>query len=171
MKKLLLLCCAVVLIHLAHAQETFPVNGPYDVRPRQYAFTNATIVVNADQTITNGVLLVKDRVIEAVGADVKVPKGYVTIDLKGKYIYPGLVDAYTSYGIPEAPRAQVRFAPDARVSDITTLLDNYHASIIEARGGMFRLQFGSDPMPRDQAAALINKLKGEKIVNLVVPTR
>ena len=75
-----------------------------------------------------------------------------------------------SFG-PEAPRAQVRFAPDARVSDITTLLDNYHASIIEARGGMFRLQFGSDPMSRDQAAALMNKLKGEKIVNLVVPTR
>jgi anti-sigma factor RsiW len=75
-----------------------------------------------------------------------------------------------SFG-PEAPRAQVRFAPDARVSDITALLDNYHASIVEARGGMFRLQFGSDPMPRDQAAALLNRLKGEKIVSLVVPTR
>src|ERR1700761_1168869 len=115
MKKLLLICCAMLLIHLAHAQETFPVNGPYDVRPRQYAFTNANIVVNADQTITNGTLLVKDRVIEAVGTGVAIPKGYEVIDLKGKYIYPGLIDAYSTYGIPETARQDFnrrnRFAP------------------------------------------------------------
>jgi len=105
MKKLLLFCCALFFALLCRAQETFPVNGPYDIRPGQYAFTNANIVVNPDQTITNGTLLVKDRVIEAVGAGVKIPKGYVTIDLKGKYIYPSLIDAYTTYGIPEAPRA------------------------------------------------------------------
>ena len=104
MKKLLLLGCAIFFALLARAQETFPVNGAWDVRPGQYAFTNANIVVSADQTIPNGILLVKDRQIEAVGADVKIPKGYVTVDLKGKYIYPGLIDAYTTYGIPEAPR-------------------------------------------------------------------
>ncbi|WP_094572795.1 amidohydrolase family protein [Mucilaginibacter xinganensis] len=104
MKKLLLLGCAVLFALLTRAQQTFPVNGPWDIRPGQYAFTNATIVVSADQTITNGTLLIKDRQIESVGAAVKIPKGYVTIDLKGKYIYPSLVDAYTSYGIPEASR-------------------------------------------------------------------
>jgi imidazolonepropionase-like amidohydrolase len=104
MKKLLLFCCTLFLAALGRAQETFPVNGAWDIRPGQYAFTNANIVVSADQTITNGILLVKDRLIEAVGPDVKIPKGYVTVDLKGKYIYPGLVDAYTTYGIPEASR-------------------------------------------------------------------
>ena len=46
---------------------------------------------------------------------------------------------------PEAPpRALVRFAPDARVADITALLDSYQASIVDgAKGGMFRLQFGN----------------------------
>ena len=104
MKKLLLLCFALLIARLSQAQETFPVNGPWDVRPGQYAFTNANIVVSADQTITNGTLLIKDRVIEGVGPDLKVPKGYVTIDLKGKYIYPALIDAYTTYGLPEEPR-------------------------------------------------------------------
>ena len=104
MKKLLLFCVALLFINLSHAQETFPVNGSWDVRPGQYAFTNATIVVSADQTITNGTLLIKDRVIESVGVGIAVPKGYVIVDLKGKYIYPGLVDAYTTYGIPEAAR-------------------------------------------------------------------
>jgi len=69
---------------------------------------------------------------------------------------------------PEAPRALVRFAPDARVSDITALLDSYQASIIDARGGMFRLQFGTRGMSKDDIAALMNRLKSEKIVNLAV---
>src|ERR1039457_5154374 len=104
MKKILLFCCALFYALLSRAQETFPVNGPWDVRPGQYAFTNANIVVSADLTITNGTLLIKDRVIEGVGAGISIPKGYVTIDLKGKYIYPGLMDPYTTYGMPEAPR-------------------------------------------------------------------
>src|ERR1700712_5449071 len=106
MKKTLLLCFGLLLACAVHAQETFPVNGPWDVRPAQDAFTNANIVVNADQTIANGTLLVKDRVIEAVGPGIKIPAGYVTIDLKGKYIYPSLIDAYTTYGMPEAPRQE-----------------------------------------------------------------
>jgi anti-sigma factor RsiW len=71
---------------------------------------------------------------------------------------------------PEAPRALVRFAPDARIADITTLLDTYQASIIDAHGGMFRLQFGARAMSKDEIAALMNRLKGEKIVNLAVAT-
>ena len=71
---------------------------------------------------------------------------------------------------PEAPRALVRFAPDARVADITALLDSYQAAIIDARGGMFRLQFGTRGMSKDEIAALMNRLKSEKIVNLAVAT-
>jgi hypothetical protein len=71
---------------------------------------------------------------------------------------------------PEAPRALVRFAPDARVADINALLDNYQASIVDARGGMFRLQFGTRAMSKEDVAALMNRLKGEKIVNLAVAT-
>jgi len=67
------------------------------------------------------------------------------------------------------PRALVRFAPDARVSDITALLDNYQASIVDgARGGMFRLQFGNRAMSKDDVAGLMRKLQSEKIVSLAV---
>jgi anti-sigma factor RsiW len=69
------------------------------------------------------------------------------------------------------PRALVRFAPDARVADITALLDSYQASIVDgAKGGMFRLQFGSRPMSKDEITGLMNKLQSEKIVSLAVPT-
>ncbi|WFU19140.1 hypothetical protein [Bradyrhizobium sp. CB3481] len=67
-------------------------------------------------------------------------------------------------------RALVRFAPEARIADITALLDNYQASIIDgAKGGMFRLQFGK-AMSKDEAAGLISRLQREKIVSLAVAT-
>jgi anti-sigma factor RsiW len=69
------------------------------------------------------------------------------------------------------PRALVRFAPDARVADITALLDNYQASIIDgAKGGMFRLQFGGQAMGKNEVTALMSRLQKEKIVSLAVET-
>ena len=74
-------------------------------------------------------------------------------------------------GAGAPPRALVRFAPDARVADITALLDSYQASIIDgAKGGMFRLQFGNRPMAKDEIASLMSKLQNEKIVSLAVAT-
>ena len=65
------------------------------------------------------------------------------------------------------PRAFVRFAPEARVADITALLDSYQASIVDgARDDMFRLQF--KPMSKDDVAGLMRKLQKEKIVSLAV---
>ena len=61
------------------------------------------------------------------------------------------------------PRALVRFAPEARISDITALLDSYQASIVGgAKGGMFRVQFGSSAMGKNEVAALMGQAaKGE----------
>ncbi|HWZ35670.1 MAG TPA: amidohydrolase family protein [Mucilaginibacter sp.] len=120
MKKLLLCGLAVLLCNFTRAQQTFPVNGVQDIRPGQYAFTNATIVVNSQQSIPNGTLLVKDRIIESVGTGTAVPKGYVVIDLKGKYIYPSLIDAYTTYGQPEAPRQYFTFGGGRTITPIST---------------------------------------------------
>jgi len=70
-------------------------------------------------------------------------------------------------GVP--PKAMVRFSPDARVTDITALLDRYQASIVDGgKGGTFRLQFGSRPMNKDDVAGLVSKLQREKIVAQVV---
>jgi hypothetical protein len=74
-------------------------------------------------------------------------------------------------GPQNPPRALVRFAPDAKVSDITALLDSYQASILDgAKGGMFRLQFGNKSMTKDEVARLMNRLQSEKIINLAVAT-
>jgi len=69
------------------------------------------------------------------------------------------------------PRALVRFTPDARVSDITALLDKYQASIADgSKGGMFRLQFVNATMSKDEFSGLLSRLQNEKIVSLAVAT-
>jgi len=68
-------------------------------------------------------------------------------------------------------RALVRFVPDARVGDVTALLDKYQASIIDgAKGGMFRLQFANAAMSKDEFAGLLSRMQSEKIVSLAVAT-
>ncbi len=74
-------------------------------------------------------------------------------------------------GTEPPPRALVRFAPDARVADITTLLDTYHASVIEGpKGGLFGVQFGDKAMAKDEVASLMSRLQKEKLVSFAVAT-
>ncbi|MEQ8413249.1 MAG: amidohydrolase family protein [Imperialibacter sp.] len=110
MKRLILLFMGVSMVLTpALAQENFPVNGAQDKRLNIYAFTNATVVVDYQTTLTNATLLVKDGFVEAVGAGVAIPKGAIVTDLGGKFIYPSIVDPYTSYGMPEVKRGRRSF--------------------------------------------------------------
>jgi len=100
MRKILLFCLLCCAVLWSFGQETFPVNGSHDKRPGKFAFTNATIVVKAGQIIQNGTLLVNGQTIESVGKGTKVPQGYAEINLEGKFIYPSLIDVFSSYGLP-----------------------------------------------------------------------
>jgi anti-sigma factor RsiW len=66
------------------------------------------------------------------------------------------------------PQVLVRFAPDARMSDISALLDTYQATIVSvSRAGLFQLRF--DGQATKNSGDLISRLQSEKIVNLAVP--
>lgn len=70
------------------------------------------------------------------------------------------------------PQALVRFAPDARMSDINAFLDTYQATIVSAsKGGLFQLRFDGKPTSAPEVASLMGKLQSEKIVNLAVPAQ
>lgn len=105
-KRLLIACGCLIFSTMVMAQETFPVNGIADPRHEYYAFTNATIVKDANTTLQNATMVVKDGKIVAVGNNVKVPQGAVEINCTGKYIYPSFIDIYADYGIPTPQRQQ-----------------------------------------------------------------
>lgn len=71
------------------------------------AIINARIETVSRGTIEDGVILEKDGKIKAVGSDLTIPPEADIIDLEGKIVTPGLIDAHThigafEQGIPES---------------------------------------------------------------------
>ena len=87
---------------LVDAQATFPANDVANPKDGCYAFTNASIVKDAQNTLQNATLVIRRGKIEAVGNNIAIPKDAVVIDCNGKYIYPAFIDIYSDYGIPAA---------------------------------------------------------------------
>jgi imidazolonepropionase-like amidohydrolase len=108
MRKLMFILLALLLAGAGNAQETetFPVNGVFNRNHNYYAFTNAQIHTDYQTVIPNGTLLIRNGLIVEAGDKVSIPKGAVVYDMKGKHIYPSLIDIYTSYGMPEVKKDQ-----------------------------------------------------------------
>src|SRR5215510_15285613 len=69
-----------------------------------FAIRNARIVTVTGPDIENGTVVIRDGRIEAVGANVSVPSGAQTIDGRGLFVYPGMIDAGTNLGLVEVPQ-------------------------------------------------------------------
>lgn len=70
-----------------------------------YAITGARIVTVSGPVIERGTLIIRNGLIQSVGANVTAPADARVIDGTGLTVYPGLIDAYTSLGIQQ-PSAQ-----------------------------------------------------------------
>ena len=62
--------------------------------PRAWALTNATIYAAPGKTIEDGTVVMRDGIITAVGAKVKIPKQTTIIDMDGKHIYAGFIESW-----------------------------------------------------------------------------
>ncbi|MGI8556633.1 MAG: amidohydrolase family protein [Pyrinomonadaceae bacterium] len=64
-----------------------------------YAITNARIFTAAGAAIEKGTVVIRDGLIEEVGANVRVPADARVIEGSGLTVYPGFFDAATNLGI------------------------------------------------------------------------
>ncbi len=71
-------------------------------RTETFAITNARIITVSGAAIEKGAVVVRNGLIEAVGANSKIPADARMIDGTGLTIYPGFIDANTSLGLPAA---------------------------------------------------------------------
>jgi len=94
----------------AAAQVNTPT-APPDSRA-DYALTNVRIVIAPGRVVERGTILMRNGRIAAVGANVNIPAGVMRMDLSGHSVFPGLIDAATSIGLPSPARA-LPAAPDA----------------------------------------------------------
>lgn len=68
--------------------------------PQVFAIRNARIVPVSHAPIEKGTVVVRDGLIEAVGANVEPPADAWVIDGAGLTVYPGLIDACSTWGVP-----------------------------------------------------------------------
>jgi imidazolonepropionase-like amidohydrolase len=71
--------------------------------------------------IPNASVLVRDGKITAVGAGLSAPKGVRVIDIKGRHVYPGMIDSATAIGLSE-------IASVAETDD-TSEIGSYHPQL------------------------------------------
>jgi hypothetical protein len=70
------------------------------------AIRNARVVPVSGPAIARGAVVMRNGLIEAVGADVAIPPDAWIIEGDGLTVYPGLIDALSTFGIPEAATLQ-----------------------------------------------------------------
>lgn len=81
-------------------------------------FKGAQIIPISGNPIENGVLIVHNGKITAVGdANISIPRNANVIDVTGKIIMPGLVDTHSHIGEGDGGDASSSFHPDVRILD------------------------------------------------------
>jgi imidazolonepropionase-like amidohydrolase len=112
------------LLPLAHAQAV-------------KAYTDARIITGtSNRAIENGVLVVRNGRIEAVGpaSEVRVPAGAETISLRGKTIIPGLINAHGHVGSTDGLRSGPEVYTEQNVVKQLGLYARYGVTTIVSLG-------------------------------------
>ncbi len=89
------------------------------------AFTGATILPVSAPPVENGVLVVRDGEILAVGAadEVRIPRGATVVEVTDATIIPGLVDTHSHIGEVAGADRAAPIQPEARALDAINVRD------------------------------------------------
>jgi imidazolonepropionase-like amidohydrolase len=115
--------------------------APAQTPSTSYAITHAKIFTLTGPPIDDGILVIRDGKIAAVGTNVDIPSGAQVIDGKGLQIYPGLFDPVTQMGLSEISAVSATvdtsetgaFNPDAVAAD-AILPSSEHIPVTRAAG-------------------------------------
>jgi imidazolonepropionase-like amidohydrolase len=94
----------------------------FAAEPSAIAIRNARIVPVSGPPLAAGTVVIRDGLIQAVGENVAVPAGAWVIEGKELTVYPGLIDALSTLGIPDAappPSAGGRQAATPALAPVT----------------------------------------------------
>jgi imidazolonepropionase-like amidohydrolase len=144
--------CIVAPCALVSAADTLAIKG-------------AKIVTLAGDPIENGVIVIRDGKIEAVGANVSIPIEAHVIDATGKVVMPGFIDAHTSDGLNEANERNEVVPFLSVVDSINPVLDYFEES---RRNGVTTAAIvpGNSTIIGGQAAIL--KTAGQYVDDMIV---
>lgn len=96
------------------------------IQAETLVFRGATIHPVSAPVISDGAIVVVDGRIDAVGAsnEIRTPRGATEIDVTGKVIIPGIVDAHSHIGGPAGGDRSSPLSPDTRSLDAIDVLSD-----------------------------------------------
>ncbi len=110
-------------------------NGTVIAPPKVIAITGGKLLTITHGTIENGVIVLEDGKIAAVGpaATTKVPKDAQVFDARGMTVYPGLFDAETNLGLTEVEADEAGndlVEKSDEISPQMRVVDAFHAETV-----------------------------------------
>jgi imidazolonepropionase-like amidohydrolase len=136
------LAVAATLGALAPAAAAAQVMMPAPVQEQPVVLRGATIHTVTKGTIQNGTIVLERGKITAIGGpEVATPRAAKVVDVTGKHIYPGLIDAYSTVGITEIGSVDVSndinelgdFNPNVR-ADVAVNAESRHIGTTRSAG-------------------------------------
>ncbi|MXZ69967.1 MAG: amidohydrolase family protein [Acidobacteria bacterium] len=105
--------------------------------PGLLAFTGAKLITGEGDAIDNGTMIVRDGMIEAVGAAdaVEIPADAATVDLGGRTVTPGLVNAHGHVNNVRGLEADPSFYTEEHVAEQLALYARYGVTTVASLGG------------------------------------
>ena len=103
--------CLVLVALLLSSSIVAQTTPNYGIRVKNSeitAFRNANIQVTPDLLLENASMVIRDGLIEAVGTNITIPADATVIDLNGKFIFPGFIDAFAEYGLGKKEKKKRR---------------------------------------------------------------
>jgi imidazolonepropionase-like amidohydrolase len=123
----LILCCLFCLPHERN-QEIIAIKG-------------ANIIPVVGDDINDGVIIIKNGKIDAIGKNIPIPEDARVIDAKGLFAYPGMIDGFCSLALSEigSLRATIDYRETGRINPQLKTVealrpDSIHVPIARANG-------------------------------------
>lgn len=140
------------------------------------AIVNGKIHTITHGTLEEGVILIEDGKIKAVGKDVKVPEGAEVIDAKGKTVTPGLIDAHSHLAVFGEPSVWANadgnetsdpITPQIRGIDSLNPQDPAIPDVLA--GGVTAVYTGPGSANIVGGTGFVMKLRGRTVEEMVIP--
>ncbi|MCH7976248.1 MAG: amidohydrolase family protein [Bacteroidetes bacterium] len=141
-RRLIALLLFLLLAPLLHAQG-IAADTPLRPVTRTFAITNARVVQAPGQVLERATIVVRDGVIEAVGANVLAPNDAEIIEGDSLTVYAGFIDAFSHVGVSEVEEDEDDIADPGNPTndragimpqrDVRTMLDPSAGSIKDLR--------------------------------------
>ncbi|MBL8998250.1 MAG: amidohydrolase family protein [Gemmatimonadales bacterium] len=132
---------ALAAVALLAGSATAQVRMTVPPQEQAVVLRGATIHTVTNGVIENGTIVLDGGRIRAIGKDLAIPAGAKVVDLTGKHIYPGLIDAYSTVGISEIGAVDVSndvneigdFNPNVR-ADVAVNAESRHIGTTRSAG-------------------------------------